>query len=85
MYMLFILYDPMGHILKASGFKKNPNIEYATNMAKIKTFFRTSENHTLKEIPFLISFNVQSDYKRKKELRLTTCAWKMQNIQQDFV
>ena len=33
----------------------------------------------------MISFNVKTDFKRYEVLQGTTCVWKMQNIQQEFV
>ena len=68
-----------------SGFKKNPNVAYATNISKITNFSERLKDRTLRKYIFVNLFNVNTDFNRYEVLQGTTCVWKMQNIQQEFV
>ena len=85
MYLAFIIYDPLGHIPNRQALKRAQNVVYATNISKITKFSECLKDRTLRKYNFVNAFNVKNDYKRYKVLRKTTCVWKMQNIQQDFV
>ena len=74
-----------GTYTESPGFKKNPNVVYATNISKITNFSKRLKDRILRKYNFVNSFNVKTDFKRYNELQGTTCVWKMQNIQQEVV
>ena len=74
-----------GTYTESPGFKKNPNIVYATNISKITIFSERLKDRTLRKYNFVNSFNVKTAFKRYIVLQGTTCVWKMQNIQQGLV
>ena len=80
MYLLFILYDPLGHILN-----HHPNVVYATNISKITNFSERLKDCTLKKYNLVNSCNVKTDFNCYKLLPGTTCVCKMQNTKQKFV
>ena len=81
-----LLIGSFGTYTESPGFKKNPNVIYATNISKITNFSERLKDRTLRKYNFVNSFNVKTDFKRYKVLQHgTTCVWKMQNIQQESV
>ena len=71
--------------VESPGFKKNPHVKYARNISKITNISERLKDCTLRKYNFVNSVNVKTDFKRYTELQGTTCVWKMQNIQQEFV
>ena len=65
---------------------KRTQMSHMPHIFKMKIFFpeRLKDGTPRKHI-FVNLFNVNNDYKYYTVLRGTTCVWKMQNIQQDFV
>ena len=64
---------------------QSPNVVYATNILKITKFSERLKDRTLRKYKFMNSFNVETDFKRYTVLPGTTCVWKMQHIQQEYV
>ena len=56
---------------ESPGFKKNPNVVYATNSLKITNFLEHLKDHTLRKYNFVNSFNVKTDFKYYKVLQGT--------------
>ena len=73
-----------GTYTESPGFKKNPNVVYATTISKITNFSERLKDRTLRKYNFVNSFDVKTDFKGNKVLQGTPCGWKMQNIQQEF-
>ena len=82
MKLLFILYDPLEHILHHQALKRT-QMSYIPQLFRI--FSEHPKNRTLRQYNFVNSFNVKTGFKCYKLLQGTTCEWKMQNIQQTFV
>ena len=75
----------LGTYTESPGFKKHPNVVYATNISKITNFSECLKNRTLRKYNCVNSFNVKTDFKHYKVFQGTTCVWKLQNIQQKCV
>ena len=54
-------------------------------LKKITNFSGCLKDRTLRKYNFVNSFNVKTDFQCYKVLHGTTCVWKLQNIQQEFV
>ena len=71
MDLLFILYDPLEHILIQQALKKTLNVVYPTNISE------RLKDRTLRKYNFVNSFNVKTDFKHYKVLQGTTYACKI--------
>ena len=71
------LISSFGTYTESPGFKKNPNVVYATNISNITNFSERLKDRTLRKYNLVNSFNVKTDFKRYKVLQGTTCVWKI--------
>ena len=77
MDLLFILYDPLEHILIHQALKRTLNIVYPTNSSNMTNFSERLKDGTLRKYNFVNSFNVKTDFKHYKVLQGTTCVCKI--------
>ena len=85
MDLLFILYDPLKYTESPDFKKTTTKCCICHNILKITNFSECLKESTLRKYNFVNSFNVKTDLKCYKVLQGTTCVWKMQTIQQEFV
>ena len=55
-----------GTYTESPGFKKNPNVVYATNISKVTNISECLNDRTLIKYNFVNSFNVKTDFKHYK-------------------
>ena len=72
MDLLFILYDPLEHIMNHQALKRTQNVVYATRSSKIMIFSKLLKDRTLRKYNFMNAFNVKTDFKHYKVLQGTT-------------